>query len=90
MIQPDAKTMSISTGAKIIPFIPSNKKPFPKLYLWCGFEDSLIEVNRSFDRLLDELSVAHVFESSEGDHSWHWWDEHIVDGFGYVFGKREA
>jgi len=35
-----------------------NGKPFPKLYLWCGLEDGLIEINRSFHRLLDELSVA--------------------------------
>lgn len=52
-------------------------KEFPKLYLWCGLEDSLIHANHSFDQLLTELAVPHVFETSEGDHSWKWWDLHI-------------
>lgn len=51
--------------------------PFPKLYLWCGQQDTLIGVNRAFDRHLTELDVAHTYTESEGDHTWPWWDLHI-------------
>ena len=55
----------------------------PSLYLWCGTEDSLIRVNRDFDRHLTELGVEHKYEESEGDHSWKWWDLHIQSALAY-------
>lgn len=54
-------------------------KAFPKLYLWCGTEDALIENNRSFHLLLESLDIKHCYEESEGNHSWKWWDLHIQD-----------
>ncbi len=50
---------------------------FPKLFLWCGTEDSLLSINREFDELLSNLEVEHTYNESEGDHSWKWWDMHI-------------
>ena len=61
-----------------------NGKPFPKLYLWCGLEDTLVEVNRAFDAHLTSLDVPHAFQTSEGNHTWKWWDLHIQDGVNYV------
>ena len=58
-------------------------KPFPKLYLWCGTEDSLLTANRNFDALLTRLGVEHRFDTSEGDHSWKWWDMHICPALEY-------
>jgi len=52
----------------------------PRLYLWCGTEDSLININRQYRDLLDELEIEHIYKESEGDHSWPWWDLHIQDG----------
>lgn len=63
-------------------------KLFPRLYLWCGTEDTLMEVNRRFDHHLTALGVPHAFESSEGDHSWRWWDMHIQDGLQYVLSEK--
>lgn len=57
---------------------------FPKLYLWCGTEDSLLATNRAYDALLTQLEVEHVYEESEGDHSWKWWDLHIQDALRYL------
>ena len=57
---------------------------FPKLYLWCGTEDSLLEVNQKYSRYLNELGVEHLFEASEGDHSWIWWDLHIQSALAYL------
>ena len=62
-------------------------KPFPKLYMWCGEQDTLIEHNDRFHALLNDLSVEHVYETSEGDHSWRWWDLHIQDAMRYLFTK---
>ena len=59
-------------------------KLFPSLYLWCGLEDTLIDINRVFDKHLTELSVNHIFKESEGNHSWKWWDLHIQDAIKYV------
>jgi putative tributyrin esterase len=62
-------------------------KPFPKLYLWCGLEDTLIDINRLFDKHLENLCVEHVYKESEGNHYWKWWDLHIQDGVKYVLNK---
>ncbi|MBR2467193.1 MAG: esterase family protein [Clostridia bacterium] len=66
----------------------SDGKPFPKLFMWCGTEDSLITENDSFDKLLTELDIPHVYKSSEGNHSWKWWDLHIQDGLKYVLDDK--
>ena len=58
--------------------------PFPKLYLWCGTEDSLLTVNRNYRDLLTELEIPHTYEESEGDHSWPWWDLHIRDALYFL------
>lgn len=60
--------------------------PFPKLYHWCGQGDRLIGCNRNFDALLTKLEVPHVFEESEGTHTWKWWDLHIQDALKYLLG----
>ena len=61
-------------------------KPFPKLYMWCGEQDGLIEHNGRFDALLNELGVEHLYQTSEGNHSWKWWDLHIQDALDYLLG----
>ena len=58
---------------------------FPKIYLWCGTEDSLITVNRNFNALLNELAVKHFYAESEGNHSWKWWDLHIQNALEFMF-----
>lgn len=61
---------------------------FPKLHLWCGTEDTLIEDNRRFHALLEELDVEHCYEESEGDHSWEWWDIHIRGALRFLLGEN--
>ena len=62
-------------------------KPFPKLYMWCGEQDGLIKHNDRYHALLNELGVEHVYETSEGNHSWKWWDLHIQDALNYLLGE---
>ena len=63
-------------------------KPFPKLYMWCGLDDVLIAANRLFDQHLSELGVAHEFDTSEGNHSWKWWDLHIQNAIRYILDQE--
>ena len=60
----------------------------PELYMWCGTEDRLIDVNHKFHAHLDSLGVSHAYEYSEGDHSWKWWDMHIVSGLEKILGQK--
>lgn len=54
-------------------------KELPHIYLWCGTEDSLIEVNQRFSAQLSGLGIDHTFQSSEGRHVWKYWDLHLQD-----------
>lgn len=80
--------LSLERSEHDVFFLAENRKKagglFPKLYMWCGTDDSLLGVNRDLDRYLTELGVAHAFEESEGDHSWKWWDAHLQDGLKYI------
>lgn len=58
--------------------------PFPKLYLWCGDQDTLLFNSEQFHALLEELEIPHHFSHSEGDHSWRWWDKQIRPALSYV------
>jgi len=59
-------------------------KPFPKTYLWCGDSDFLLEHSKRFTAHLSSLGIPHLYEQSEGDHSWRWWDLHIQDALNYL------
>ena len=58
--------------------------PMPKMYLWCGTDDFLLDHSRRYSALLSELNVPHLYEESEGVHSWKWWDLHIQDALNYL------
>ena len=62
---------------------------FPKMFIWCGESDDLLNSSIRFHDLLDELHVKHNFSISEGDHTWKWWDKHIVSGLNYVLNVNE-
>jgi len=62
-------------------------KPLPRIYQWCGTEDSLLDANRRFAALLDEIGAEHAYAESEGDHSWRWWDAHITEALTWLLEK---
>ena len=62
-------------------------KEFPRLYLWCGTEDVLVNVNREYRELLDTIGAEYVYTESEGDHTWKWWDKHIQPALEHFFCK---
>lgn len=64
--------------------VHAKNKPFPKLYQWCGMQDHNLSYNQRYDELLTTLGVEHLYEASQGDHSWPWWDLHIRDAMRYL------
>jgi putative tributyrin esterase len=59
-------------------------KTLPKVYSWCGTEDSLLPMNREYRDLLAELGTEYLYEESQGNHTWPWWDLHIQDALAYL------
>lgn len=64
----------------------ANGEPFPKLYLWCGTEDRLLDMNRRFHNLLQEEDIPHYYEESSGGHAWDLWDQRIQAALAYLLG----
>ena len=52
-------------------------KPVPKVFMWCGTEDGLLDSNERFSAHLDTLGIDHVYNTSSGDHQWQYWDDQI-------------
>ncbi len=65
-------------------YLAEQAKRFPRIYMWCGTEDGLLSHNRDFHEKLTALGVEHTYQESEGNHSWKWWDLHIVDAVEYL------
>ena len=66
-----------------------NGEKFPKMYLWCGTEDDkyILENNRTFHKLLEELDIEHLYKDSEGNHTFKWWDIYIQEALEYLLGE---
>ena len=62
----------------------------PRMYLWCGTEDHLLEVSRRFHTHLEQLKIPHAYSESEGDHSWKWWDLQIQKALDWMFSEESA
>ena len=57
--------------------LAENSKDLPFIYMWCGTEDTLIEINKTFDAHLTRLGIDHTFKCSEGNHTWKYWDQQL-------------
>jgi putative tributyrin esterase len=55
----------------------TDKAKRPRVYIWCGTEDFLIEPNRRMRDHLKALAYDLVYEESPGDHQWQYWDDKI-------------
>ncbi len=59
----------------------------PAMYMWCGNEDFIKASSDKMEEVLIETGIEHLFERSEGDHSWGWWDKYILRGIEYTMSK---
>ncbi|MGH9413938.1 MAG: hypothetical protein ACRD0Y_09390, partial [Terriglobales bacterium] len=49
----------------------------PFLFVSCGTEDPLLQVNRAFSRLLDRDHIPHENIEQPGAHSWTLWKQQL-------------
>ncbi len=56
----------------------SDAGALPYLYLDCGTEDALLEVNREFTALLRRRKVAYEYHELPGGHTWDFWDRRVM------------
>ena len=52
----------------------SEGTPLPKLYIWCGRQDTLLPHNERFRDLCTELRVPLSYRTAPGAHEWGFWD----------------
>lgn len=50
-------------------------RPAPKVWLTCGLEDELLQVNRDFARNAAALGLPVCLEERPGGHTWDFWNE---------------
>ncbi|MBQ9157619.1 MAG: acetylesterase [Eubacterium sp.] len=58
----------------------SDRKSLPDLYLACGTDDFLIDLNHRFADFLEESGINYFYEEGPGDHQWSFWNEYIMRG----------
>jgi putative tributyrin esterase len=51
---------------------------FPRLFMSCGTEDDLLDMNRFFAQGLRKAGVSFDYEEHPGGHTWPYWTEHIA------------
>ena len=57
--------------------IKEENAEFPEVYIACGEQDSLRDVNLDMYHFLKENGVNAVYESGAGAHEWDFWDTYI-------------
>ncbi|WP_416147571.1 alpha/beta hydrolase [Salipaludibacillus sp. HK11] len=52
----------------------------PEIYMACGTEDFLVDLNRRFRDFLNTEQVDFTYVEDSGDHNWAFWDKYIEKG----------
>jgi S-formylglutathione hydrolase FrmB len=67
------------SDADLLAMLQRAERPLPRLYLWCGTEDGLVDGNRAFIETAQQQDIPLTSELSPGDHDWRYWDTKIQD-----------
>lgn len=62
----------------------SNSNLSPKIYMSIGNQDFLYEPNIDFSKEMKQLNLDYTFETWDGEHNWHFWNEslkHVLDKY---------
>lgn len=73
----DAAVESDKNPEWLVKRLKEENASFPKMYLACGTEDSLLQPNRRFAELLKEAGVDVTYEEGPGGHEWDFWNTFI-------------
>lgn len=61
---------------------------FPDIYMACGTEDFLLDVNRRFHDYLNQEGIPHFYKESAGTHDWNFWNEYIGPAMEWAIAER--
>ena len=69
---------------------PARLASLPYLYLDCGTEDFLAEMNQRFAVLLREKKIPHEYRELPGNHNWAYWDRQVQEVLKVAMEKMQA
>ena len=72
---PDNPARAAEDPFELVRKVPAEMRP--QLYLSVGSEDSLLQENRDFVKLLSELKIPYQYREFPGKHEWPVWDREI-------------
>jgi len=55
----------------------------PRIRIDCGSQDQLLDDNRRYHRILEEMDIPHEYDEWPGEHNWDYWDQHIQESIGF-------
>lgn len=61
----------------------------PEIYIWCGTEDFLYDMNIRMRDHLVKLGYKVKYSESPGGHHWMHWDREIMNALNWMLGKEE-
>lgn len=64
--------------------LKKTNKPIPKIFMACGDQDSLLDVNEDLAAFFKENDVDVTFEVGPGSHEWDFWDTYIKKGIEWL------
>lgn len=64
--------------------LAAGRKAKPKIFQCCGTEDFLYQDNLKFRDHLSKIGLKAAYKEYPGNHSWEFWDRHIVEGLEYI------
>ena len=64
-------------------------KDRPEIYIWCGTEDFLYDMNLRMRDHLTALGYAVRYSESPGGHHWVHWDREIKNALDWMLGKED-
>lgn len=62
----------------------------PKIWMWCGHDDFLIDCNRRMSSHLSALGYDVTYSETDGSHGWVHWNRHIEEMFAVIAAHRAA
>lgn len=74
----------------LVKLLKDSGSELPALYMACGTEDFLLDVNRRFHAFLIQEQVGHVYRESPGEHTWAFWNDKIEDGLKWALVELPA
>lgn len=57
--------------------VAASDGPKPRLYQWCGWDDTLYQENLNFRQVAEEAGLDLTYDDGPGEHEWGAWDSQI-------------